>query len=97
MDCYKKVSKTEVTKMHNRVFNEIKGAKASGLISEKTYKLLTPDKDTIKAGRLYLPPKIHKREKFYLNSHNVLFLQCRAIISNNGAPTERISWYVDQK
>ena len=92
--CYKEIKEVNVKKIHKQIKEEIDKAEKLGHITKVDAKILQPE--GIKAGRLYLLPKIHKLEKFYMNVNGKRFPPCRPIISGSGSLTERISWFVDQ-
>ena len=82
---YKKLSESKTLEYHNLIKSYLKHCYESDSdISRETFMYLT---DFVpRTSRLYLLPKIHK---------NVQPPPERPVISSNGAPTERISQFVD--
>ena len=82
---YKKLSESKTLEYHNLIKSYLKHCyESESEISRETFMYLT---DFVpRTSRLYLLPKIHK---------NVQPPPGRPVISSNGAPTERISQFVD--
>ena len=73
-----------LTGKSNKLFESLKRRQ---LITEKEFKYFCFEfKKTCNQGKLYLPPKIHKR---------LSNVPGRPIISNFGVPTEKVSEYLD--
>ena len=64
-----------------------RGLKTKGFIAEKELKYFTYEyKKACNLGKMYLPPKIHKR---------LSDVPARPVISNCGMPTEKVSEFLD--
>ena len=79
---YNKSDKDPTKQFSDEITNELNNMYDYGYIDEKTLKYLIPD--SLKPGRFYLLPKIHKANN-----------PGRPIVSANGHPTEKISEFVD--
>ena len=75
---------TDLVESSNNMFLNLK---RKGLISQKELKYFTYEfKKSTNLGKLYLPPKIHKR---------LADVPGRSVISNCGTPTKKASEFVD--
>lgn len=81
---YKKLESSKTLEFHKLITDYIEYCYYEGEISKEVFLYLT--KYTPKTARLYLLPKIHKKQRPPPG---------RPVISSNGCPTERISEFVD--
>ena len=88
---YEKVNSNLLKSHFITIEKYLSNAVEKGIITKKTAKQLLPTAP--KAGKMYLPPKVHKEFDKSLRK----IPKCRPIISQCGANTERISWLVDNE